>query len=284
LSDLSAVEQRKENGFGGSTVDDAGDAIPVQAQRHEDALCPAQPDCITNVGIVSFSSDEQSVGHWSYSGKTGPEHWGEIDKANIACSAGSQQSPLNISSSIKAMLPPIGVSWRKDDGRMVNNGHTVQVNVPPGSTLSRGGNRYALLQYHFHHPSEHLVEGKRFAMEAHFVHQNTESNDLGVLAVLLVPGGANVAFAQLAAAFPMQADAEVVVATVDVNGLLPATLGYWYYEGSLTTPPCTENVDWMLAMQSLEVAEADIAKFAALYPANARTVKPSSRRLVLSSL
>ena len=121
-------------------------------------------------------------------------------------------------------------------------------------------------------------------MEAHFVHHNIENNDLGVLGVLLVPGVVNAAFAQLAAAFPAQADTEVIVATVDVNGLLPVTLGYWDYEGSLTTPPCTENVDWMLATQSLEVAEADIAKFAALYPANARAVKPSNRRLVLSSL
>jgi carbonic anhydrase len=221
--------------------------------------------------------------HWSYRGETGPEHWGEIDKANTACSAGSQQSPLNISGSVKAMLPPIGVSWKKGGGRMVNNGHTIQVNVPPGSALSRGRSKYELLQYHFHHPSEHLVEGERFAMEAHFVHQNVESNDFGVLGVLLVPGVVNATFAQLATAFPAQADMEVIVATVDVNGLLPATLSYWYYEGSLTTPPCTENVDWMLAMQSLEVAEADIAKFAALYPTNARTVNPSNRRLVLSS-
>jgi carbonic anhydrase len=133
--------------------------------------------------------------HWSYSGETGPEHWGEIDKANAACSAGSQQSPLNIIGSVKAMLPPIGVSWRKGGGRMVNNGHTMQVNVPPGSALSRGGSRYELLQYHFHHPSEHLVEGKRFAMEAHFVHQNIENDDFGVLGVLLVPGAVNAAFA-----------------------------------------------------------------------------------------
>ena len=158
------------------------------------------------------------------------------------------------------------------------------MNVPPGSTLSRGSSRYELLQYHFHHPSEHLVEGKRFAMEAHFVHQNVQNNDLGVLGVLLVPGTVNPVFAQLAETFPAQTDAEVTVATVDANGLLPAVLSYWYYEGSLTTPPCTENVDWMLAMQSLEVAEADIAKFAALYPANARPAKLTSRQFVLSSI
>ena len=166
---------------------------------------------------------------------------------------------------------------------MVNNGHTIQVNVPPGSVLSRGGSRYELLQYHFHHPSEHLVEGKRYVMEAHFMHQSIENNDFGVLGVLLVPGVVNTTFAQLAATFPAHEDTEVSVATVDVNGLLPATLDYWYYEGSLTTPPCTENVDWMLAMQSLEVAETNIAKFAALYPTNARPVQPSNRRLVLSS-
>jgi carbonic anhydrase len=222
--------------------------------------------------------------HWSYSGETGPEHWGELDKANAACSAGSQQSPLNISGSVKATLPPIGVSWKKGGDRLVNNGHTMQVNVPPGGTLSRGGNTYELLQYHFHHPSEHLVDGKRFAMEAHFVHKNVANSDLGVLAVLLVPGVVNAAFAQLAAGFPAQVGTEVTVAMVDVNGLLPASLGYWFYEGSLTTPPCSENVDWMLAMLPLEVSEVDIDKFAALYPGNARTVKPSNRRLILSSV
>ena len=96
-------------------------------------------------------------------------------------------------------------------------------------------------------------------------------------------GPVNATFAQLATAFPVRADMEVIVDSVDVNGLLPATLGYWYYEGSLTTPPCTENVDWMVATQSLEVAETDIAKFAALFPTNARAFKPSNRRLVLSS-
>jgi carbonic anhydrase len=237
----------------------------------------ACPLCTSHVAAADHE-------HWSYSGKTGPEHWGGLDKANTLCSGGSQQSPLNISGSVKAMLPPIGVSWRTGGGRMVNNGHTIQVNVPPGSALSRGASRYELLQYHFHHPSEHLVEGKHFAMEAHFVHKNIENDDLGVLGVLLVPGAVNATFAQLATAFPAQAGTEVTVATVDVNGLLPATLGYWYYEGSLTTPPCSENVDWMLAMQSLEVAETDIAKFAVLYPTNARTIKPSNRRLVLSSL
>jgi len=176
------------------------------------------PLCIRRVAAADHE-------HWSYSGETGPEHWGELDKVNTACSVGSQQSPLNIIGSVKATLPPIGVSWKAGDGRVVNNGHTIQVNVPSGSGLSRGGSRYELLQYHFHHPSEHLVEGTRFAMEAHFVHHNIENNDLGVLGVLLVPGVVNAAFAQLAAAFPARADTEVIVATVDVNGLLPVTLG-----------------------------------------------------------
>ena len=101
--------------------------------------------CPLCTGRVAAADHE----HWSYSGESGPERWGEIDKANAACSAGSQQSPLNISGSVKAMLPPIAVSWKKDGGRMVNNGHTIQVNVPPGSTLSRGGSRYRIATISF---------------------------------------------------------------------------------------------------------------------------------------
>jgi carbonic anhydrase len=189
---------------------------------------------------------------------------------------------VNIKGSVKAALPPIDVSWKKG-GQMVNNGHTIQINVATGNMLARGGSAYEMLQYHFHHPSEHLVDGKPSAMEAHFVHQKTGSEDLGVLGVFLVPGAENPAFSRLAAAFPAKEGAEGFVDDVDPNGLLPGRLGYWFYEGSLTTPPCTEDVDWMLAMMPLEVAASDIGRFAVLYPDNARPVMPSNRRFILHS-
>jgi carbonic anhydrase len=166
---------------------------------------------------------------------------------------------------------------------MVNNGHTIQINVPRGSKLIRGGSTYEMLQYHFHHPSEHLVDDKAFAMEAHFVHKNVEGDELGVLGVFLVAGQPNPVFAQLATAFPAEEATKVAVDEIDPRGLLPDRLGYWFYEGSLTTPPCTENVDWMLTALPLEVAASDIQRFATRFSNNARPVMPGNRRFILRS-
>lgn len=220
---------------------------------------------------------------WNYEGESGPAHWGALDEANAACSAGSQQSPLDITDAIEADLPRIGIDWKTGGGTVVNNGHTLQVNMPEGSTLTRGSRTYDLLQYHFHAPSEHRVDGQPFPMEAHFVHRERESGALGVLGVFLTPGATNATFARLAAAFPARAGDEAAVDDVDPSGLLPASLAYWLYEGSLTTPPCSEIVDWMVVREPLEVDAADIDKFTALYSANARPVRPSNRRFILSS-
>ncbi|MFC0804795.1 carbonic anhydrase [Ensifer sp. P24N7] len=239
------------------------------------ALLAACPLCVK----PTFAAEGA---HWGYEGDAGPARWGSLSKENSACSLGSQQSPLNITGSIEAELPDLAIDWKRG-GSIVNNGHTIQVNAAPGGLLRRGDRAYELLQYHFHAPSEHLVDGRNFAMEVHFVHRHAESDALGVLGVFLVPGAANPAFTALAAAFPRQAGQENQVAGVDPSGLLPTSLEYWSYEGSLTTPPCSEIVDWMIAMDPVEVDAADIKKFTALYSANARTTVPSNRRYILRS-
>lgn len=219
---------------------------------------------------------------WSYEGDAGPAHWGDLDQENAVCSAGSQQSPLDIVGAIKSDLPAIVIDWKQGDSEIVNNGHTIQVNPPAGSKLNRGDKIYELLQFHFHAPSEHLVDGKAFPMEVHFVHK-AESGALGVLGVFLNPGATNAGFARLAAAFPAK-EGEIAAANdVDPRGLLPKTLQYWTYEGSLTTPPCSEIVDWMVAMEPIEVAAADIEKFTELYPMNARPALAANRRFILAS-
>ncbi|MCZ4093407.1 carbonic anhydrase [Sinorhizobium psoraleae] len=219
--------------------------------------------------------------HWSYEGQEGPEHWGSLSKENSACSVGSQQSPIDITGAIKADIPDLATDWRSG-GTMLNNGHTIQVKAASG-TLKRGDKTYDLVQYHFHAPSEHLVDGKNFQMEVHFVHKHAETGALGVVGIFMVPGAVNSTFASLAERFPQKVGEEIALNGVDPTGLLPASLKYWAYEGSLTTPPCSEIVDWMVAMDPIEVDPADIERFTALHSMNARPAVAGNRRYILSS-
>jgi carbonic anhydrase len=220
--------------------------------------------------------------HWSYEGEAGPDKWGSVDAANKACSIGSQQSPIDISGTIAARQPSLKLGWDKRPDTIVNNGHTIQLGLPEGSTLEMDGRKYSLKQFHFHHPSEHLVESKRFAMEAHFVH--AADDRLAVVGVLLVPGRSNPVFRKIVTTMPAEEGAPVAAdAAIDPNRLLPAERSYFHYEGSLTTPPCSETVDWIVLRHPVEVDESDIARFAKLYPMNARPVQQRDRRFILSS-
>ena len=221
--------------------------------------------------------------HWEYKGEHGPDHWGDLDKANAVCSAGGQQSPINITSAIKAEVDPITVSWKKSSAKIVNNGHTIQVNMPEGSSISRDGKVYDLLQFHFHAPSEHLVDGMTHPMEVHFVHKNKKDGDLAVLGVFLMPEQKHDVFSMLAKNFPQAEGAEGKLEAFSPNDLLPQGLEYWTYEGSLTTPPCSEIVTWMVAREPLKVEQVSIQAFTSIYSSNARPVLPLNRRLVLMS-
>jgi carbonic anhydrase len=138
--------------------------------------------------------------HWNYEGLTGPDYWGRLDAASSLCSTGDQESPLDINDTIDAPLPPLMVSWPRRPDTVENNGHTVQLNFVAGNRLTVGNRSYALAQFHFHHPSEHLLRGERFAMEAHFVH--ADRNDLAVIGVLMTPGSSNAAFSRIVSTMP----------------------------------------------------------------------------------
>ncbi len=221
--------------------------------------------------------------HWGYEGATGPDHWGTLDAASQVCAVGSQQSPIEIGDTVKANLSPLTMSWAKRADTIVNNGHTIQVNFGEGSALSVGKERYTLVQFHFHHPGEHLVAGKRSAMELHFVHRNA-AGSLAVIGVLMAAGKANPVFAKTVATMPKEEGPPVKAdAAIDPNGMLPAKRSYYNYEGSLTAPPCSETVSWFLLTDPIQVAEADVAAFAKLYPLNARPVQTVNRRFILRS-
>jgi len=237
------------------------------------ALCPV---CAS----VGFAAEEH---HWSYEGATGPDHWGDVDAASKVCSVGSQQSPVDIRDAIKAQLPPLKIAWSRKPDTIVNNGHTIQLNFESGNTLTLGKDSYTLVQFHFHHPSEHLIGGKSFPMEAHFVHRNA-AGGLAVIGVLMTAGKSNSAFGKIVGTMPAHEGPAVKAdAAIDSNKLLPARHGYYRYSGSLTTPPCSEVVEWLVLREPIQVAQADIDAFAKLYPMNARPPQKDNRRFVLSS-
>ncbi|QBR72214.1 carbonate dehydratase [Beijerinckiaceae bacterium] len=237
------------------------------------AMCPLCAD----TGFAAEGS------HWSYQGTTGPNHWGDLDPASRLCTVGDRQSPIVIDGAIEAQLPALQIAWAGRPDTIVNNGHSIQLNFGLGGTLKIGSELYTLDQFHFHHPSEHVVNGKNFAMEIHFVHRDVKGS-AGVIGVMMTAGKPNPVFAKVAATMPA-AEGPPVKADpgIDPNGLLPPNLGYYRYSGSLTTPPCDEIVDWMLLTDPIEVAEADIAAFARLYPMNARPAQRLERRFVLRS-
>jgi carbonic anhydrase len=234
-------------------------------------LCPlCTPAC--------FGADH----HWGYTGDAGPDKWGGLDAADAACSGGDQQSPIDITDAISARQPPLRIDWSNRPDTIVNNGHTIQLAFAQGSALSLGNQMYVLRQLHFHHPSEHLVDGKRFAMEAHFVHEAADG--LAVVGVLMIPGKPNAAFKKIIATMPPEEGPPTSAdQAVDPSRLLPAQRAYFHYKGSLTTPPCSQTVDWIVLSHPIEVDEGDIARFAELYPMNARPIQTRDRRFILSS-
>jgi carbonic anhydrase len=221
--------------------------------------------------------------HWSYEGAAGPANWGTLSLPDNVCSTGTQQSPLKIGDTVPARLPSLGISWRKPPDTIENNGHTIQLNFAAGSTLTLGDRKYALVQFHFHRPSEHLIKDKNFPMEAHFVHRH-DSGDLAVIGVLMTTGRPNAVFRRIAGNMPAHEGPPVKApGGIDPNGLLPARRSYYRYEGSLTTPPCKEIVNWLVLTESIQVAEDDVAAFAKLYPDNARPAQDAHRRFILRS-
>lgn len=222
--------------------------------------------------------------HWNYEkGHEGPTHWAELDPAFESCGAGHAQSPVDIRQTVKAPLPALQFSYGTAAPTLVNNGHTIQVNLPPGQTLTVGEQRYELLQFHFHTPSEELLRGRHAAMEAHFVHKDATGR-LGVISVLMQPGPANQAFAQVFQHLPRAGETLTVDGLqLDLAALLPHDKAYYRFDGSLTTPPCTESVSWMVLKQPVTLSAAQLQAFRQLYHANARPVQPLNGRVVQES-
>ena len=217
---------------------------------------------------------------WGYAGDIGPAQWAALDPAFAACAHGTEQSPIDLADAVTDDHPAIAFDYVPRSAEIVNNGHTIEVNVDWGSGIIVGDIRYELLQFHFHRGSEHTVAGVRFPLEMHLVHRS-DDGALAVVGVLFRESAASETLAPIWELLPPEPDATVALpGTVDVAGLLPDRLTTWRYTGSLTTPPCTEGVSWAVMTEPMTLSAAQIETFAAIYDGNYRPVQPLNDRLL----
>lgn len=220
--------------------------------------------------------------HWEYSGHEGPEHWGKLAPEFAACAAGKNQSPINLTGFIEADLPAIKFDYAANANEILNNGHTIQANFKAGSSIIVDGKTFELKQVHFHTPSENLINGKSYPMEGHLVHADKDGN-LAVVAVMYEEGAANEGVASLWSQMPEKADSRVALtASVSGTALLPEDRDYYRFNGSLTTPPCSEGVRWLVMKKPGSASKEQIEQFAKVMGHHTnRPVQPVNARPVL---
>ncbi|MFN7197828.1 MAG: carbonic anhydrase, partial [Hylemonella sp.] len=221
--------------------------------------------------------------HWGYEDEGGPQRWGALKPEYATCATGRRQSPIAIddNDTLKGPAEPIGFRYTPSKGTVTNNGHTVQVNVYGDNSLTVRGSTYQLVQFHFHHPSEEQINGQSYPMVGHFVHKN-DLGQLAVLAVLLQAGEANRLIERVWTYMPLDVNDSVRMPPdlIDVNDILPADRRYYQYLGSLTTPPCTEGVLWLVLKQPVTISREQLRLFTQLYRHNARPLQPLNGRPV----
>jgi carbonic anhydrase len=243
---------------------------------------------IVAAGLVVFAPlcAGAEAARWGYTGPNGPAKWGKLDKAFATCASGTAQSPIDIPDAHvrKGDLPPLLFSYKTSTLKIIDDGHTIQVNYAPDSWLTVEGKRYELIEIRFHKPSEFKIDGKAQEMDAQLVHRDKDGK-LAIVAVLLDQGKENALIKTLWINLPQTKDKENVVPTVQISavGLLPQNKDYYTFKGSLTTPPCTENVAWYVLKTPGQISAEEIARFAKYYPTNARPVQPLNDRDVLGS-
>ena len=226
------------------------------------------------------SASAKPRGDWSYSGDTGPEHWASLKPEFSQCGKGQRQSPIDIRDGIPVELDPIAFDYRPSAFRVIDTGHTVQVNLASGNRVTVNGRRYELTQFHFHRPSEERLNGKQFDMSVHLEHRDIEGK-LAVIAILINEGKGHPLVQQVWNNLPLEKFTEQAgLATIDLSQILPEQRQYVTYMGSQTTPPCQEGVLWMVMKQPVMASPEQMAIFARLYPMNARPVQPSAGRLI----
>ncbi len=238
----------------------------------------AESQDVHEAAATSEPSHEEHTATWSYEGASGPEHWGDLEGDFGTCSTGSEQSPIALASAAAddVELPALEFAYGETAIDVSDTGHGFKATPDGTHTLRIGDDTYTLLQFHAHTPSEHTLNGESFPMEVHFVHQN-EAGNLAVAGVLITVGEENAAYDAYAAQSAGSADA---ASSADLSALLPADQSYMTYAGSLTTPPCTEGVRWIVLSSPITLSQEQIDVFSAPHGVTNRPVQPIGERVV----
>jgi carbonic anhydrase len=224
-----------------------------------------------------------TVPHWGYEGTAGPAAWGGMKPEFNLCASGQRQSPIDIRGGLAVELDAVKFDYKPTAFGVIDNGHTVQVNMQPGNAIEVGGRRYELVQFHFHRPSEERIDGRQFEMSLHLVHKDS-SGRLAVVGVLLGKGPAHPAVQTVWNNLPLERNEEAPARSqLDPAHLLPDDRRYYTYMGSLTTPPCSEGVLWVVMRTPVTVTAEQVELFARIYPMNARPAQPVAGRRIMQS-
>ena len=256
------------------------------------ACSSASPDVAKNEAAKEViakeeekKSNEAHTAHWTYEGETGPEHWGDLNPDFAACTNGKEQSPINIETSRvieDEKIADLVINYKPTEFSLSNNGHTIQGNaLTKDNSFIVDNKEYKLAQFHFHTPSEHQFNGKNFDMELHFVNQNA-NNQLAVLGLMIKEGASNPYLEKAWNVIPTEETTEAVKLTepIDLMSLLPKDKDSFQYNGSLTTPPCSEAVKWIVLEEPIEMSKEQIDKFRNIFPDNHRPVQSLNEREV----
>ncbi|KQV45631.1 carbonic anhydrase [Massilia sp. Root335] len=256
-------------------------AAAAHAKKLADAKRRQEEQAALAAAAVAAAPKHGTV--WSYEGESGPANWSKINVDWAKCGTGKRQSPIDLRDGIKVNLEQISFDYHPSSFSEVNNGHTIQVMVGGGNFITIGNTVYELQEFHFHRPSEEKINGKGTEMVIHLVHRSAEGK-IAIIAVLLERGQPHRLMQTIWDNLPLEKQDVVSPSIViDPTDALPERRDYFTYMGSLTEPPCTEGVLWMVFKQPMQASPAQMALFSRLYPLNARPVQSTAGRMIKES-
>ncbi|WP_045399480.1 carbonic anhydrase [Vibrio campbellii] len=229
------------------------------------------------LAISLLLSSAAHAAHWGYEGENGPEFWGKFSQD---CQQGKNQSPVNIRSSVLSIMDEININYLGHAVSAIDNGHTLQANVEGNNTLLVDDKKFTLSQFHFHTPSENHINGKEYPLEAHFVHADKDGN-LAVVAVFYKLGDENPALDKLLK-HDFEKGKTTSFAPVGIQSLIPSKHNYYRFNGSLTTPPCSEGVRWLVLKEVQTASSAQVKAFMDIMGKNNRPIQPINARIIIS--